>query len=377
MFRPHFGTGRKMYDFSKDISKFHQKHVRLTNEQRADMRGRRTRNHDRVIAGLAELGKPALVDTINQGGYAQKTMTQPPEADEESRYDIDMGVVFDESDALTPKTTKGWVRDAIALKAPNMKFPPEAKPKCVRVVYANGYQCDFPVFRRRWTGESYTYDLAAGDAWVQSDPRAMNAWLEDAVISLSPEGEGSRQLRRIIRLGKFFAKVHAARLNRKFPGGLVATAIFVEAYQSVEGRDDQSFYETLQIIAGRSEYSPVYANGVQISDAKDVDRIKRLIDEAAVAVEKLSTLADDVSESDARKAWKKVFRHSFFDEVVVENALAMALETKSAFGASVLAAPMLASSSVAALSQAEKAERMHSAVSARQSEGSGGKPWSK
>ena len=368
-----------MYDFSKDISKFHKGYVRLSNDQRADMRGRRTRNYDRLVAGLAELGKPALVDTINQGGYAQKTMTQPPEADEESRYDIDMGVVFEEADTLTPKTTKGWVRDAIALKAPNMKFPPEAKPKCVRVVYANGYQCDFPVFRRRWTGASYVYDLAAGDAWVQSDPRAMNAWLEAAVVNLSPEEEGSRQLRRIVRLGKFFAKVHAARTNRKLPSGLVATALFVEAYQSVEGRDDQSFYETLQIIAGRSEHSPVYANGIQISDAKDVDRIKRLIDEAAVAVEKLSALADDVSEADARKAWKKVFRHSFFDEVVLANALAMAmaLETKSVFGGTALAAPMLASSVVAGLSQTEKSERMQAAVSARQSEGSGGKPWSK
>lgn len=351
--------------------------MRLSNEQRADMRRRRTLNYDRLVAGLAELGKPAIVDTINQGGYAQKTMTQPPEADEESRYDIDMGVVFEEADALTPKTMKGWVRDAIALKAPNMKFPPEAKPKCVRVVYANGYQCDFPVFRRRWTGASYVYDLAAGDNWVQSDPRAMNAWLDAAVVNLSPEEEGSRQLRRIVRLGKFFAKVHAARTNRKFPSGLVATALFVEAYQSVEGRDDQSFYETLRIIAGRSEHYPVYANGVQISDAKDVERIKRLIDEAVVAVEALSALTDDKSDADAKKVWKKFFRHSFFDEVFVEAASAIALETKSVFGATVLAAPMLASSAVAALSQTEKAERMKAAVDTRLSEGSGGKPWSK
>ena len=48
-------------------------------------------------------------------------MTQPPENDEESRYDIDLGVVFEEDDAAGPRTTRDWVRDAIARKATNLK----------------------------------------------------------------------------------------------------------------------------------------------------------------------------------------------------------------------------------------------------------------
>ena len=82
-----------MYDFSADLKSFHDLHVRLSNPQQADMRRRRNANRDRIIAGLAELGKPAMIERINQGGYAMRTMTQPPEGDEESRYDIDMGVV--------------------------------------------------------------------------------------------------------------------------------------------------------------------------------------------------------------------------------------------------------------------------------------------
>jgi len=102
-----------MYDFSAQISSFHSNHVRLSNPQRADMKRRRENNLERIVKGLDELEKPAFKDTINQGGYAQKTMTQPPEADQESRYDIDLGVVFEDDDALGPRTTRDWVRQAI------------------------------------------------------------------------------------------------------------------------------------------------------------------------------------------------------------------------------------------------------------------------
>ncbi|MCP3055057.1 cyclic GMP-AMP synthase DncV-like nucleotidyltransferase [Aurantimonas marianensis] len=368
-----------MYNFGKQIATFHEDHVRLTNAQRANMRNRRQTNLERIDKGLEELDKPAVIETINQGGYAQKTMTQPPEADQESRYDIDLGVVFEEEDAAGPRTTRGWVRDAIARKATNLKNAPETKKKCVRVIYADGYQCDFPVFRRRWTESGWSYELSSGDEWIVSAPRSMNTWIDQQVSVTSPETSGSYQLRRVIRMGKFFAKIHANRLNRKFPSGLVATALFIEAYVVIDGRDDEAFRETLRAISCRSKYSPVYANGVQVSDDKDIDRIDRLIVEAKTSLEELDKLDDDdATESDARKAWKKVFRHSFFDAVVKEtaNSVFAPLEKKSVLGGLGLAAPFVASQAAAALSDGERAERMESAVRARNESGGGGKPWS-
>ena len=108
-------------------------------------------------------------------------MTQPPESDQESRYDIDLGIVFDQDDAKGPRTTPDWVRQAIARKATNMKNDPVTKKKCVRVVYADGYQCDFPMFRRRWTDAGWRYELSSGDEWVASDPAAMNQGIEREV----------------------------------------------------------------------------------------------------------------------------------------------------------------------------------------------------
>ncbi len=369
-----------MYDFSKRISKFHRDHVRLTNGQRADMRRRRQTNLERIEKGLEETNKPPLAETINQGGYAQKTMTQPPENDEESRYDIDLGVVFEEADAAGPRTSRNWVRDAIARKATNLKNNPETKKKCVRVVYANGYQCDFPVFRRKWSGVGWKYELSSGDEWVGSDPAAMNKWIDTTVSAKSPEISRSYQLRRIIRLGKFFSKTHSSRLNRKFPGGLVATALFIEAYSPVDGRDNEAFRETLRALSNRSKFSTVYANGIQVSDDKDIDRIGRLIDQAKESVKELDKLdAEDATDTDANKVWKTVFRHSFFEEETKEaaNGASAPLEKKNALRAAGLASPFLDSQAAAALSDNEKRSRMEAAVSARKESGSGGKPWSK
>jgi hypothetical protein len=370
-----------MYDFAGEIAGFHTQWVRLTNTQRADMRSRRQTNLDRIKNGLKELDKPAYVDTFNQGGYAQKTMTQPPEADQESRYDIDLGVVFEEVAAAGPRTTRGWVRDAIARKATNMKNAPETKRKCVRVIYADGYQCDFPVFRRRpnQAGTAYIYELSSGDDWVVSDPRSMNEWIEKQVSDKSPEQSGSYQLRRIIRLGKFFAKTHAKRLNRQFPSGLVATALFIDSYVSINGRDDEAFRETLRYLSTRSEHQAVWANGVQVSDTKDVERIRRLIEQAGVSVQDLDKLdASDATQSDARKAWKKVFCHSYFNEVVEEAATSASSALDQLVAASTgLAASFIASQAAAAISPGERTARLDAAVSIRRESGGGSKPWSK
>jgi hypothetical protein len=366
-----------MYDFSKKVRKFHEDHVRLTSGEQSDMRTRRERNLKRIEDGLAELDKPKVAETINQGGYAQRTMTQPPENDADSRYDIDLGIVFEQDDAKTPRTTRDWVRQAIARKGSGFKNDPVTKKKCVRVVYSNGYQCDFPVFRRRWTEVGYRYELSSGDGWVASDPAAMNEWIKNKV-AISPVSDGSYQLRRIIRYGKFYSKTHAHRMRASFPGGLVATAIFIECYVEVDGRDDQSIRETLRNISLRSKYAPVYANGVQVSDDKDIERIGRLIGQAKASAEELDKLDGDVSEKEARKAWRRVFVHSFFDEPKedVSSTAKGALEKKSALSSS-LAAPALASGIAAALSDDARADRLRVAAEVRKSEGTTSKPWAK
>jgi len=126
-------------------------------------------------------------------------------------------------------------------------------------------------------------------------------------------------------------------------------------------------------LSGRSQFLPVFANGVQVSDEKDIDRIKRLADAAGEAVEALYDLAykiDNASDSVAAKAWKKVFRHTYFDDVTESKSAG--LETKSALGGTVAS---VASPAIAALGIAEKSRRAEAAVQAIRETGRDTKPW--
>ena len=353
-----------MFDSSKLIGNFHDAHVNLTRELRQDMHSRRDANLDRIKAGLKELDKPSTAEAINQGGNAMQTMTQQPEADSETRYDIDVGIVFEAADSLTPSTTKSWVRDAIAKKATNLKNEPEAKKKCVRVIYADGYQCDFPILKREQILGKYKYWIATGTEWLETDPKAINEWFESVVKEKSPEDSGF-QLRRIARFVKYFCKVHSHRTRTKLPAGLVATALAVECYVAAAGRDDESLYATLKALSNRSQSLPVLANGGQVSGEKDKDRIKRLKDAAIDAVEALDALQNaNVTDADARKAWKKVFRHSFFDE----QSTKAALETKSA-----VSAPSI----IVGISPEEKLRRAQAAAAQAAGSGAQTRPWSR
>jgi len=354
-----------MYDCSKLISDFHKNHVRLTNQQRKDMKTRRDANVKRVKSGLADNGKPEVVELITQGGYAMKTMTQPPE-DSDWLYDIDQGLVFEEADAKGPRTTRGWVRDALELKATNVKGDPEDKGKCVRIEYSEGYQCDFPVFRRTAQGDDYVYQAALHDEWTTSAPQQMNAWFDREVADKSPEDSGSYQLRRIVRLMKFFGKTWEHASSYRYPTGLLITALTVECFKAVLGRDDEAFYKTLKAIGDRSHLISVFADGVQISRPKDEARLKRLQEKAADLAAKLADLEANPAEHDdesARKIWKKVFRHTFFDPI----------ETKAARAETSAFAKL--SAAAIGISSAEQVARAKSAVAGLQSAGLASKPW--
>lgn len=314
-----------MYDCAKLISKFHELHIRLTTNQQSDMRKRRETNLDRLKNGLLALKKPAYVETINQGGYAMKSMVQPPEKDNETRYDIDTGIVFEDEDALTPRTTRNWVRDAIKEKAQNLKYDPETKKKCVRVTYTEGYQVDFPVLKRvvKSDGE-YDYELSSGDDWAPSNPKAINEWFERELKKRNPE-TSNYQCRRIVRLLKYYGKVHAYHSRASFPASLLLTVLAVECYSAKKGRDDEAFYLTIKAIKNRLNSNKKIDNpvdGTELTDEKDADRIDRFVNalgESIDALDPLETDEENQTTKSARKAWKAVFKHSFFDTDDAEN----------------------------------------------------------
>ena len=347
------------------IRDFQFEHVALTAAEKKDMENKRELNLSRAQRGLEANNKPAIVKTINQGGKAMDTMTHQPEGDTASRYDIDMGVVFEEDDAIGALTTRRWIADAISEAAPNsMVNDPEVKPKCVRVTYSNGYQCDFPVFRRIASGDTYRYQVSIGSDWVDSDPGAVNKWFRNAVKENSPETDGDYQLRRIVRLAKYFAKVRVLKTGKKFPAGLLVTALVVNNYVPVGNRDDESFYKTLIAIRDSLRWSKqVSIDGMLITDSKDAVRLDRLVDaiEKVKADLKRVVDEDDLTNQQVFKAWKRVFSHSYFDTAAAQDKVASSdaglIETKSSSGGLGLAVGALAAGAALGIASAAAMSR--------------------
>lgn len=200
-----------MFDCAKDVLAFHDEKVTLPQAERSAMKNRRNANRQRVKDGLDEAKKPKPIQFVPQGSYAMLTMVQ----DDENKYDIDDGVYFEQDAlkgargaAMSPLDVRQMLRDAV--DDGSFKTPPEVRPNCVRVIYDAGYHVDLPAYRRvvtkDWLGNEKVHYELAGPEWERSDAREVTAWFDERNTKKSPDKENGRQMRRITRLLKKFAK---------------------------------------------------------------------------------------------------------------------------------------------------------------------------
>ena len=87
-----------MYDLSKEFRKFYYNKVVLSREETSDLRAKKNLNIDRLKLGLEEYNKEnktsyKIAETLEQGSVAMSTVTQS----EDNDYDIDVAIVFDDS----------------------------------------------------------------------------------------------------------------------------------------------------------------------------------------------------------------------------------------------------------------------------------------
>lgn len=208
-----------MHNCSDDILAHHDQAVTLPQAERTNMRDRRDANRDRLKKGLKSNNKPAPREFVKQGSYAMKTMVQHPDKD----YDIDDGVYFNKEDLVGDRgaemsglQARQMVRDA--LDDGSFKTPPEVRPNCVRAYYAAGYHVDLPVYRRvtvtdAWGNETYHHELAAS-YWKRSDARDVTDWFDRENTRQSPDTTNGRQLRRIVRQIKKYARSRSSWSDR-------------------------------------------------------------------------------------------------------------------------------------------------------------------
>lgn len=305
-----------MIDCSSELTGFYKKHVRLTKAEVDKLAEYRETNKTRVDNGLMAADKPLPDRHINQGSYAMRTINQHPAND----YDIDVGVVFKKDDLKgaqgadkTALDARKMVCDAIQDK--RFKKAPEVRQNCVRVYYDEGHHVDMPIYRESQDQNGKVLIELASVDWKESDPEAVTRWFSQVVINKSPDETNGRQMRRMVRLIKFWCK---SRPSWNMPTGFIVSKLVDECYQSVKDRDDKALYHTLMAIRFRLlgstvVYHPVIP-GEQISEGKEA-AMNEMKNRLADALENLAVLNDpQCTKQTTLKTWKKFFNHDYFTE---------------------------------------------------------------
>jgi hypothetical protein len=310
-----------MYDCAEDVLAYHDDEVTLpTKEQRA-MSTRRNATRDRLKDGLAKAGKPAPIQFKSQGSYAMKTMVQHPEND----YDIDDGVYFDKADLvgergaeMTALQARQMVRDAV--DDGSFNTAPEVRNNCVRVYYEAGYHVDLPVYRRVIVkdgvgNETHYYELASTE-WKRSDARDVTKWFEAENDRQSGDTNNGRQLRRITREIKKYARSRES-WKKLILSGFGITKLVTECFRGDVAREDRALRDTMEAIRNRLNISLVVVHpvtpGDKITNGTDDAKARYLRERLTDALADLAPLDEhDCTREKALKCWDKVFATKFF-----------------------------------------------------------------
>lgn len=312
-----------MFNCSNDLLAYHDEEVTLLQAERTNMRGRRDANRDRLKKGLKDKKKPLPREFASQGSYAMKTMVQHLNND----YDIDDGVYFDKEvligargTEMNPLQTRQMVCDA--LNDGSFKTPPEVRKNCVRVYYQAGFHVDVPVYRRVtmkniWGNETHHHELASSD-WKRSDARHVTDWFEEENTRQSPDISNGRQLRRVVRQIKKYARSRESWVNQIL-SGFGITKLVTECFRGAANREDRALYDTMKAIRDRLNLSLVVVHPVTpnetITKGLDDARARFLRDRLTEAINTLAPLfSSDCTRSKALKCWDKVFSTTFFSD---------------------------------------------------------------
>jgi hypothetical protein len=154
-----------------------------------------------------------------------------------------------------------------------------------------------PVYRRivyrDARGDLYYYHELASTDWKRSDARDVTAWFEEENSSQSPDNDNGRQLRRIVRQIKKFARSRES-WKGQILSGFGITKLVTECYCGNVNREDMALHDTMKAIRERLDWSleishPVTPNETITKDAKDA-RARFLRDRLSEVVSTLAPL---------------------------------------------------------------------------------------
>ncbi|HYD53551.1 MAG TPA: hypothetical protein VEA99_13030 [Gemmatimonadaceae bacterium] len=190
------------------------------------------------------------------------------------------------------------------------------------MLYNAGYHVDLPVYRRVVAESVFPfgepeehYELASAD-WKRSDARNVTEWFEKVNEEKSPDKDNGRQLRRIVRMLKKYARSRSSWENAIL-SGFGITVLVAECFRGDAAREDVAMYETLKAIKNRLDWNlevkhPV-TPGDTITKGSDDAKARFLRERLKDALGWLKPLlAEDCTRKDAMKCWDSFFSTDFF-----------------------------------------------------------------
>ncbi len=226
--------------------------LRLTDGKRENLQSARDVLRVRIKNHFSESNPSYVPEFQGQGSYVMDTIINPIKGN----YDLDDGVYFignlTADKRPTPETFHRWVMDAIGDHTNSVID----KNTCIRVVYANGFHIDLPLYYASY----YHPELAhKKKGWILSNPIEFIAWFEEKIGSGFQQeylfeatkqeefrkwAEDVRkldaQLRKIVRYMKGWGDYK----NNGMPSGIILTILSAENYHP-DFRDDVAMLQTL------------------------------------------------------------------------------------------------------------------------------------
>jgi hypothetical protein len=210
------------------------------------------------------------------------------------------------------------VRDAV--NDGSFKNAPEVRNNCVRVYYDAGYHVDLPAYRKvttkDWLGQEVVHYELASSSWVRSDARDVTKWFDEQNQTQSPDDTNGRQLRRIVRYIKKYARSRSS-WRSQILSGFGITKLVTECYKASDGRDDLALHDTMKAIKDRLAYDlvvnhPVTPNST-ITNGFDDPKAKFLRQKLEDAISWLAKTHElDCTSEEALQCWDKVYSTDFF-----------------------------------------------------------------
>lgn len=266
--------------------------ISLSSQQKSDLRKSRNAIRAKIRKDFKDKHGSFAPKFHGQGSFMMNAIIEPLDGE----FDVDDGIYFqvDAEPTQSVGTFHCWIYDAVDR---HTNQDPIDKNTCVRIVYAQHYHIDLPIY---YIVKGQTPRLAhKSKGWIESDPREFINWFNE-------QADEKGQFKRIVRYLKAWSDYKKGDL----PSGMIFSILAANNFCSDE-RDDVALHQTLVNIrdslrSNFSCYRPTTPTDEDLLEEysktkKDyfLDRLSSFVQSAEKA------LSDDTSPDEACKAWRR------------------------------------------------------------------------